>query len=478
MRWVALLVVVLGVAWLLQTTRDSTPLNPTAPRNAAEESPVVLQGREAVNEANAKAVPAIEDFPAPPLTDRTVIVHGRVVLPNGDPAEGVKLHTRGSGRLDRMVTRADGRFRVRVKPGAKGQVNATPPAPYLLTHGRLPAPDGELEIVLERGASLDVQVLGQGERPVANARVIAYALFYRLVGKTDVQGRVVLDGIPRGSEFSVAVDGRGATPPHPHATKRFVDQWHVVVRLPDPTYLEGRVLTPEGQPVATQVVAMSVGEPQHGAAAEAVAGTGRFRLGPVPAGAYRVYVDARAPFADSATARVASPAVGIELVVQRPTSLRRSVRLPKGGSVDFATWCFSDRSYLMAVEEHRPDGPWHVGAVVPDAQGVLYLRDVDGRFALFQDVRPADVPGEIVPRTGGTISGTIEVDASPDIAFRMGALVIPGEIEDGTFEITGVPQRAQGVIQVTERERVVHEVDAHEGKRDVRIKLTLHPDDE
>ncbi|MCB9879411.1 MAG: sigma-70 family RNA polymerase sigma factor [Planctomycetes bacterium] len=208
------------------------------------------------------------------LTEAAGAVHGRVVDTKGQPVAEALVAIGwlggnvipGSTRDEyytaptrpRIVTDVDGRFSCDgVAPGStEVQAWAAGFGPASTTTLVAVDASAEVMLVLEPGAVVEGVVRDAGGGAVANARVgraVSYYTFAAVGASTDAEGRFRLVDLPAGEvPLKVWRDGRDVTAQTVATIAGAVTTWNPV--LDEGAVLRGRVLAPDGSPVADLTV--------------------------------------------------------------------------------------------------------------------------------------------------------------------------------------------------------------------------------
>jgi Carboxypeptidase regulatory-like domain/PDZ domain len=263
---------------------------------------------------------------------RLASVRGRVLDADGQPAAGAQVSFRsarlGSPDLDAVglpgtaVSGADGGFELRVVPG-----EVTLSALREGRRGRLVLPLVEAgqtlsaaEIVLDAGGGLIGTVVDPGGRPVAEAQVVAAAIVgpgglpARATASTDGSGHFTIHDLPPG-KARVEARAPGFAPSAALEAESAPDARELVLTLRPARVLRGRVLAPDGRPLAgANVVARRPGSNLESPVVTTAA-DGSFELGGLDAGPHDLEAMAEG-YASAYKGKVSAPAEGIELRLQ------------------------------------------------------------------------------------------------------------------------------------------------------------------
>ncbi len=389
---------------------------------------------------------------------------GVVVGPRGEPVDGVRVVLAGSSvilgasggetLLQGAVSDAEGRFRIDGLP--EGVIlDVTPTAPYIAP-GQVEVADGQndVRIALERGQTFVVTVVGSDAKPLPGVSVRVYPSRFPARwdrrGHTNEDGVFEADGIDGSASINISVDPGEALPKTERRGLAFGDG-RVRIQLPAPVFIEGTVVDPEGKPVAAQYVSID-GQVKPRPFAIFRRGTvdkntGRFRVGPVGTGTFRISVHGlRAPWTDQGQITVEAPTTSARIVVAKATTIagRLLVDHIKGWSV---VW----RSGSQGVAANLSDEGRFKLDDVPDLAGVLWARGPNGQYALLEGIRPSAGPFTLRPQEGRAIRGRIEGFEGDPLHFHVwaarGGVYVGGSVaKDGTFEIKGVPTGAWRVV--------------------------------
>jgi hypothetical protein len=273
------------IAW--RASRSPAPA-PVAPAAAA--APTAGADKPGDQDKAAEATPsfAIDDDPVGPLRlegqvldDGDEPVRGAVVWLSSVPPRQTTTEDDGSFSFDKLVGR---RYHLRARAGEQ----IAGPHSHQLT-----ATSEPVILRLRQGGVLTVEVVGDGEAPVAGATVAQLGLG-ALTATTDGKGVAVLRGVDGWMEAVVTADGYA-----PGKVRTDVDKTRTVrVALRRGAAVAGRVVDDRGAPVAdARVTASDVGQPwaEPDPEREGVrtGADGRFELPAVGAGTYRFAADHR-----------------------------------------------------------------------------------------------------------------------------------------------------------------------------------------
>jgi protocatechuate 3,4-dioxygenase beta subunit len=275
---VVVAVAIAVVAWLV--TRERAPAPAAAPS-----APAPLPAAKPAADAPAEAPPpsfAVDDDPVGTLRlegqvldDGDDPVGGATVWLSSVPPRSTKTEADGSFSFDKLVGR---RYSLRARAGDR---IAGP-------HGhQLTATSEPVILRLRAGGTLTVEVVGDGDAPVAGATVALTSLDEQ-TATTDRKGVAVLRGVDGWIEVVVTADGYA-----PGRAAAEVERTRTLrVALRRGAAVAGRVVDAGGAPVAdAKVVAIDVGQPwlEPDAEREGVrtGADGRFELPAVAAGTYR-----------------------------------------------------------------------------------------------------------------------------------------------------------------------------------------------
>ena len=341
-----------------------------------------------------------------------------------------------------------------------------PPAPDVAAP---PKPSGPREPVR-------VRLVGPGGTPIQGAWVYLGTEPGGHNGRrqTDAYGYAEIDGVRRGAWFDVSVDTEKA---QPHAAPGHAvfkqDERDVTIQLGAPRYIEGRVVSQEGDAVRAVVTGSHSDWHEAGVFAEP---DGTFRLGPLLPGSYRLRIGGADGFV-GLVRDVRAPAVDVRIVLPRVASLERRIEASDGW-IDAARWFASGQTWPLTPAHGRAES-LRIGGEVPMGRGTLYLRDSTGRYALYRNVTLDEVPDPIRLVEGAMLEGTLVADRPTEIAFRMHEVVIPGDVEFGidTFEIAGVPTNARGKLRVSLDDRVLLERPAWAGSKVYELSVEVPDED-
>lgn len=307
-----------------------------------DEAGHVARDREAAGEPAVVRAP--KGDAAPEAATEGSVARALVVDLDQRPIEGARVVVLENGEpTDRHAT-SDAEGRVALDAGEDRWLHVKVSHPeFVATDGWIAVEgDDPSVLVLRRGAPFSVVVLTPDKRPVAGARVIAevhrvegvYGVWGwrdsdRLgAGTTNAEGRVALGGMPEG-DLALTVDAAGFAIHRGVVDVRGVAPFEHVVVLDHGGRIEGRVFSPEGEPVAgARVKIRGLARP------EATTGEdGGYVLEDVSAGMVRLIAtaDGFGPgyFGDRlgwgepvpVTVRVGDTLTGIDIVLGRATYL-------------------------------------------------------------------------------------------------------------------------------------------------------------
>ncbi len=404
-------------------------------------------------------------------------VQGRVVGPDDRPVAGVAVAARGEAGDAEVTTDAAGAWTIPRLAAGHYTLGVEAPAGVGQVEVELDgaAPRGDVVIRLARGATLGGVVLDAAGAPVAEATVTAQRTqtFDERYAITGADGRFRIDGLAattlavfatRAGDASAVTTVDLATPPGE-------------LRLTlAPATIAGVVVDPSGRPVPeARIDALPDGAMAALIRAADVAdGAGRFELGPLTAGSYRL----QAAWPDA-------PATNMYLTPDATTAMAgaRDVRieLPAAGAITgavvrdgrpverFAIAVSSFEAGLAFAEPEAraaPDGRFTRGAVPP---GTWVLRiigdDFVGRTLTDVEVtaghttdlgmiaveRGAVVRGRVVDGAGAAVAGAdvamgrqlmmfgeaFGLDGDPRKAALLGGYATTTG-DDGSFAVAGV----------------------------------------
>lgn len=328
------------------------------------------------------------------------------------------------------VTDAEGRWSLAAVPQGAFRFSAVHPrfaqalSPTLILDGQTPR-EG-VDFTLQPGAVLRGQVVDRHQAPVPGARVEARSggngglVGLRVAAFTDDSGRFTLNGLPLGR---MRVDARGE---QASALAQEVDlssgAGEVTLVLDAEGTLSGTVVSPDGAPVAgAQVVAVpddpallaGLAESRVGRyAAEVSDGAGRFTLGGLRDGAYRVRATVersvqQAGFWLTPGVLARTGETGVQVPLHTPGTVTGRVELEGGGAPDD----FSVGLTLQApVAFHKTDGAFTL-TDVPAGRQVLSVSASGWAPKNVEDVeieegKATDV-GTIMLEAGRVLTGTV-----------------------------------------------------------------------
>jgi RNA polymerase sigma-70 factor (ECF subfamily) len=244
------------------------------------------------------------------------VVHGIVQDPEGLPAANVKVEidTYGTAAYSRVRTDTNGAFRIEGVPAGKQPVTVDGGS-----HGRLrtvlEVHEGEdlaWNVTLDRGIVIGGRVLDENERPlegwIVSAQPTGENVWFEAVNrlgdwmtKTDADGRFL---ICNGEDSLARIEVRRPKSPGEHPVAVLDDvkpgtrDLVVHVRAEDSpsAFVRGVIADENGKPVADANITLSMVPVVFSSSVSGVmsdTGTGAFKIGPVPAGTYRLGIAAR-----------------------------------------------------------------------------------------------------------------------------------------------------------------------------------------
>jgi hypothetical protein len=327
-------------------------------------------------------------------------------------------------------------------------------------------------------------VLGPRGEAVSGALVEASWRTGNARAPSDGAGRFRLVGVPPGP-VSLRVrnpDFEDATWPYLPASLEVSEGDDVTVRLEEGVAIEGEVVDEEGRPVTVgSLWAHPKTEPRfprdragRGApptfARATLWGSNRFRVGPVPEGAYLLTYSGERGFANQRM-DVTAPARGVRVQVGRAYRLEgRVLGDADGFRVDFRTadgqgaGTNLDASGRFGMNLDR------------DVPGFLHVRRAnDDRYAFAESVVPGSDPVTLRLTVGEPIGGRIEVPPGlkvTGVRAEDGSrrLHVDGTIRpDGTFSIRGLPP-GRYTVRAFAGGAVIEAHDVPVGARDVVLR--------
>ncbi|MDY7095368.1 MAG: carboxypeptidase regulatory-like domain-containing protein [Acidobacteriota bacterium] len=324
---------------------------------APNDEPVVVVLRRA---ASVRGI--VRDEDGAPVAGAAVALRWQRMGSDGQPvrsAEGRRTETDDEGRFF-FDTAPERRARLSVE--AAGYV--TPPPVNLVTPPEeTPVEDvEEVEVVLERGATVRGTVSTESGEPVAEARVTVGGA----AAFTDGDGFYALDGVRVGAGVATVVHrsyGRTRRDFEVDEGENTLD-W----RLPDGRRVTGRVMDSRRQGIAgAEVVLTALDGEEPWEHRDLTDAQGGFSLEPVPSGSYSLEATAAgfAPASSAMPVRVQEAAVeDLEILLRGGTTVHGQVR-----GLDF------ERLAQVTVEAHRDGGVVRAGRV--DYSGAYRVEDLE-----------------------------------------------------------------------------------------------------
>ena len=288
--------------------------------------------------------------------DRRREIRGRVLGPTGAPVAGARV----LGPSSSAWSAADGSFALRERDGRhEVWAQAEGHAPAQATVDVEGGPVGGVEIRLFRGGTLRGRLLGLDREDLAGATVeTALPPLLQRRNAVDAQGGWRISGLPPGTwEVTARAGGRSVT----ERIELAPDQEEAVLDLLFPPLFEvsGRVLDPEGQPVADATVRLFTGGSGGWGYSRP---DGSFRI-EVEEGAYRGfalkqgYLSARL---EEPVQVEGGPVEGLELVLGRGAALRGHILGLEPGERAREVWA------------EGPDGAIRLGELDQEAQYAVF----------------------------------------------------------------------------------------------------------
>jgi protocatechuate 3,4-dioxygenase beta subunit len=344
------------VAWLAGRG-DAPPAQAPAPAAAATAAPEA--------EGSAEAAPTrfdVDDDPAGSLR-----LEGQVLDDSDDPVGGAVVWL-SSVPPRQTTTEDDGSFSFDALVGRRYALRARAGDRIAGPHGHhLTATSEPVILRLRQGGVLTVEVVGDGDAPVAGATATLLGPDAR-TAKTDGKGVAVLRGVDGWVELVVTADGYAPG----RATGTVDGRRTMRVALRRGAAVAGRVTDAAGAPVdGARVVASDVGQPglEPDAEREGVrtGADGRFELPAIAAGTYR-FSAVHGEHAPGTTAPItvdgATPRRDVEIVLAAGATLAGTVVDAARAPVPYATVRIAPKDASM----------WSRGAgrqVTADASGAF-----------------------------------------------------------------------------------------------------------
>ena len=408
----------------------------------------------------------------PPRSDVQIPrrVHGVVKDRQGNPIAGVLIDVLGpGGQMRRERLGGDGRFELAVA-GEKGWLRVIPPKPFEAQTVFLRRRTS-LEITLERRGELPVQVLHANGDPAGHVRVIVDG--YGVGGPTDGRGSVTVRNLKLESPFHLDVVGIRSPIPDAHFGPFRLADGPQVLRLPPASFIDGIVLTSDGEPVVSEhVEARSRLSRRAGAAAS----DGRFRLGPFAPGPCTVAVELRKNPSLHWRQEAKAPHASLRITLPPMSSFRRAIDLEGVGRLDHCEWFAAKQRFDVGFDMEAEDDVLYEERL-PDLPGTLLVSDDRGKFAYYPHTRLAAIPPKIVLVPGQRIRGHLDTsDRFVSLTFRFGGaqLALGGgskSAKSTAFHLD-VPAGVSGVIEVRGRhDQLLVRRPTRAGEKDVRIRV-------
>jgi protocatechuate 3,4-dioxygenase beta subunit len=469
------------VGWVLGRAADPTEDAAVLRAGSEDASMLLLAGRDAPAATPelvdaSRASPDAGVPPSPPEDLPRRLVEGLVVDGEGNPVEGIPIVAAEPRKTNNTFeappdapfawSGPDGRFAGWV-PAAESELGVgrvegwTRPQPVWLSSVAAP-----VLFVVRRAVTLAGTVLDASGRPVEGAIVWVFLDDSELeagllaVGvdgrftfpvRADVR-RVRLVGMPPLPRVAGAMEAEAVVELPSQAASRGTTK-EIVLRFDPGTYIAGRVLGPDGEPVGgiTLGVHRIDGRQRQfqGATSDA---EGAFRIEALAPGAYWLSVAFTPPagYAQPNPIRVDAPATGVGVRLRRAHDLRGRILGENAG--DFVvTWSWGRTpgypGALVKGAKSKPDGSFEIAGVPDGDSELLVRRSGDDRCALLRRVDPTE---EVLVRLerGHAIAGRVSLPSGQrwqEIAVSLrglGAWIVEPIREDGSFRITGLPAGA------------------------------------
>jgi RNA polymerase sigma factor (sigma-70 family) len=357
-----------------------------------------------------------------------------------------------------VKTDAQGAFRVRALPAGEIVVGVTAVGEWSSgTHETVAADREDVVLRVTRGVSLSGRVVGPDDEPVPGYGVSTEAGDPHAPDRgvvTDGGGRFTLAGLPRDVPFALRVD----LPPNrtgeswlPRVIRGVRPSSEVlVVHLRRGVFVEGVVEGPDGARVSDGEVVAEHAASGHVATRYARTRfdptTGKFRLGPLEPGPFRIgyqNVSLWCEFAALEPLDVMAPSTGtvLRLVHSRTLVVRVLPLDAKGGMV---TWNPGVGSLGKLSRSLGADRAVSITGLT-DEPGVLYVLADDDQCVWREGVRPTMGSIDVTLEPGTTIRGRLEGAwrdgrGALTIFARRGPYGISTSVgPDGRFEVRAVP---------------------------------------
>ena len=427
-------------------------------------------------------VEARREGPAPDAGPDLIAVKCRVVDESGEPVAKARVRVRRRQRIQgalvisadqELVTHFDGTFRCAIPEGQDREVTVLEREAHSGSLPKMLASDAEeTTFVVQRAPNLAGVVLDAAGAPMEGASV-------QLRRTRRPRPSSVLDrSLPRRSGFDLETDEEGAfearllpsddrfdlmvRPSEEHKDEYLMEgrkavaigTTGLVIRFPEPVYIEGRVEDAMGNLIEDCGVYAARGDESRVRRVGRLSmlrgvhpdrRTGRFKAGPLRPGAYELGVTVRGARSFEGP-RVEAPASNV--VVTCPVYGLRGIILP-GGQQDMHRYrvrCVP----MQGLREGRamvvpvgPDGTFWIG-LPRNGRYRLYVLAWDGsdRYGELTDARPGADAHELVLREGQSISGQLleaENASLYGVAALRNGIEVAGKLDaDGGFEIRGL----------------------------------------
>jgi protocatechuate 3,4-dioxygenase beta subunit len=385
-----------------------------------------------------------------PVADAEVAIEGFPSLPGGWEEDA-----------SRVETPTDARGRFRLEGIGRSAVDVTARAPGYGAASKAGVRAGEtVEIFLFPGATLSGTVKDDDGRPVRGAVVRAQGDRQSSTSpsaRTDARGAFVLAGIPPGEYVVVAREG-GRAPGVGSVVVEPRSEAAVELVVSDGGYATGRIVDPEGRPLAGKVRAEVLdgeGLPSFASdlmSAEARA-DGTFALGPLPIGTLGLAVSApgRTPVrveasvpARGRTADLGDVVLETGLVIRGRATDREGVGLP---GVAVRALRRVARLWSQGEAESGGNGEFTVGGL--DAGRYEVTASAPGYAPARASAEAGGDPVELVLDAGGEVAGrVVDADGQPVEEASVLAQATDAPYAPGFGDGSGVADEGEGAFAV------------------------------
>lgn len=409
--------------------------------------------------------------------DEGELLAGTVRSNTGTPLAGmlVRVQKKGGARVNpwgnqhggdggQARSGEDGRWTVRgLKPGDY-TVELTPGGAWI-TPVPIPARAGDanVEIVLQRGVTIEGRVLTPEGTPLAGAQVWLaetpaskkargaarpghdWMAHMRLRTQAGADGRFVVKGLPEDGSFHVSAAGSGAQQPYVSETLQDVAAGTKTVELVlrRGSMIEGEVIAPGGAVIRNGWIQAEPIDKDGGrkSATTQLDGRTTFKLGPLLPGRYKVTLQLRGgAWAAPAAQEIRAPATGVRFEVKKAASIRGTLA---GSDVEGFQVQFASQGSVQTGTV-RADGSWKVDGCKSTSGTLFAVKRGDDRYAKLEGAEPGKGPYDLTLVVGESITGRLDgwdgSQRKPNVYCMAGGRWVQGVVhDDGTFEIRGLP---------------------------------------